>query len=723
MQSLYQFCRERDDYSYGDIIENLNDKFKLQVVDESGKDITDNKINDSGLSLNDDGSFKGNVSKLGDYEIYLKAFCGDEKIQVIRGFNFDNCIFLSIKKKTLSAPTELKWDTSTNDKKATWKKVNNASAYSLQLYKDGNKVGNSIYVENNADSLSYDFTDLIAQSGNGEYIFKVMAMGNDKYEKSEEADSATQESGKLAGESVNISTITMNGNNKVIAGKSYSAKFSAITDGVTEENVTWSWKAEENSNDITKKMTLNASTGAISGTPEKGTYKFTVTASFGEDKSYSKEFSIVVLDKLSTPTNVQWWSDAMYEGYSDMDAGWKSVQNAKWYEVQFYKDGVKIGDVIKVEPQNTEYGESLCTAKYEEVGQIINNAKEGKFTFTVKAIGDGINYLDSDEVDSKNTEKNGIYDPQEDISGGSTSGGSTAGGSTTGGSSTGGSTSGSGSYPSDPNPTVAPTTTPSEAPSATPTVSPSTTPSAKPGATPTVAPSTEPSSKPDVEPTVEPSTKPTAKPTEKPTAKPSKAPAKGEEIKTNDKNNDFVVTNKTNSKNKTGEVAIPGLKDGKKSSTVTIPKTVKCNGYTYKVTSIANNAYAGEKSIKKVTIGNNVKTIGIGAFKNCTNLSKVTVDKGVKKIGKDAFSGCKKVNTITIGKDVTFIGKDAFKGDKNLKTLTIKLTKLTDKNVANDLFAGVKKCTIYVPKSQLKKYKKIFAKTAKKGVLTFKTIK
>ena len=100
----------------------------------------------------------------------------------------------------------------------------------------------------------------------------------------------------------------------------------------------------------------------------------------------------------------------------------------------------------------------------------------------------------------------------------------------------------------------------------------------------------------------------------------------------------------------------------KKAKTVTIPTTVKINGVTYKVTQIADNAFANNKKITKVTIGSNVTTIG-----------------------KKAFYGCKK-----------------------LKTITIKTTKLTGKRVGSKAFKGIyAKATIKVPKSKLTSYKKL----------------
>lgn len=75
--------------------------------------------------------------------------------------------------------------------------------------------------------------------------------------------------------------------------------------------------------------------------------------------------------------------------------------------------------------------------------------------------------------------------------------------------------------------------------------------------------------------------------------------------------------------------------------TAVIPDTVKIDGISYKVTSIAANAFAGNTSLKKVTIGKNVTSIGSKAFYKCKNLRTIVVktDKlTLKTVGKNAFS-------------------------------------------------------------------------------------
>lgn len=81
--------------------------------------------------------------------------------------------------------------------------------------------------------------------------------------------------------------------------------------------------------------------------------------------------------------------------------------------------------------------------------------------------------------------------------------------------------------------------------------------------------------------------------------------------------------------------------DSNKSS-ITVPNTVTIDGVTYKVTSIAKNAFKNSKKLKKIVIGSNIKTIDANAFSGCKNLKSITIkSKNVKTIGKNAFKGIK----------------------------------------------------------------------------------
>ena len=128
---------------------------------------------------------------------------------------------------------------------------------------------------------------------------------------------------------------------------------------------------------------------------------------------------------------------------------------------------------------------------------------------------------------------------------------------------------------------------------------------------------------------------------------------------------------------------------------VVIPAAIKADGFTYKVTSIRENAVEGLKKLTKVTIGNNVT-----------------------KIGKKAFYGCKKLSNVTIGKKVTQIGQKAFYGCSNLKTIVVNSKSLKKTKIGAKTFTKInKKAVVKCPKGKAKTYRTIFrAKGAPKTV-------
>lgn len=135
----------------------------------------------------------------------------------------------------------------------------------------------------------------------------------------------------------------------------------------------------------------------------------------------------------------------------------------------------------------------------------------------------------------------------------------------------------------------------------------------------------------------------------------------------------------------------------KSAKSIMIPDTVKVDGITYKVISVASKAFKNNKKLNSVTIGKYVKKIGTEAFSGCKNLKKVTIGKSVTTIGTKAFYNCKKMKTIIIESSVLkSVGKSAI---KNID----------------------KKATIKVPKKQLSKYKKLFkSKTGYKKTMKIK---
>lgn len=145
---------------------------------------------------------------------------------------------------------------------------------------------------------------------------------------------------------------------------------------------------------------------------------------------------------------------------------------------------------------------------------------------------------------------------------------------------------------------------------------------------------------------------------------------------------------------------------GAAKGAIKIPRTVKINEITYKVTGIAAEAFAGDKTLRHVEIGSNVKTIGKNAFSGCNGISSVSGGAGLVSIGDGAFFGCTSLKKFTVGKKVSKIGKKAFGNCKKLKSMTIKTTKLTKKSVGKGAFSGMpSNVKVSVPKKKLKTYK------------------
>ena len=180
--------------------------------------------------------------------------------------------------------------------------------------------------------------------------------------------------------------------------------------------------------------------------------------------------------------------------------------------------------------------------------------------------------------------------------------------------------------------------------------------------------------RPDVKATVEINVKAKAPETEKPDV-PKKVPAKGSVHKSADGKLAFKVT-KSDAKN--GTVTVSKLLK-KTVKTVTIPATVTIDGYTFKVTAVANNVFKNASRLKSVVIGANVKSIGKSSFYKCKKLATITF-KGIKAPG---------------------VGTNAFKSGKS--KVTVKVPKKMKKSQLNKLKKALKKAG--VKKASYKKTK------------------
>lgn len=77
------------------------------------------------------------------------------------------------------------------------------------------------------------------------------------------------------------------------------------------------------------------------------------------------------------------------------------------------------------------------------------------------------------------------------------------------------------------------------------------------------------------------------------------------------------------------------------------------------------------ETLKKVTLGDQVKTINFADFYWCSNLEVVNFGKGIQTIEGRAFYQCTKLSAIDIIDGVESIGKEAFYNCKSAKSLTL----------------------------------------------------
>ncbi len=123
---------------------------------------------------------------------------------------------------------------------------------------------------------------------------------------------------------------------------------------------------------------------------------------------------------------------------------------------------------------------------------------------------------------------------------------------------------------------------------------------------------------------------------------------------------------------KNGTVEFNSLKNLK--SSIIIPDTVTIDNITYKVTSIAKNAFKNNKKVKKITIGNNIMNINANAFNGCKNLKTITIkSKKIKTVGKNALKGIHKNAKVKVPKSQLKKYRKLFK-NKGQKS-TVKITK------------------------------------------------
>lgn len=91
------------------------------------------------------------------------------------------------------------------------------------------------------------------------------------------------------------------------------------------------------------------------------------------------------------------------------------------------------------------------------------------------------------------------------------------------------------------------------------------------------------------------------------------------------------------------------ISSGILTGNITIPDAVPYYDQTYKVTAIKNEGFSETKNIDTVTLGSNIKEIGIKAFYKCSDLKCVTLNENITTIKEKAFA-----TTVNLKSPLTF---------------------------------------------------------------------
>lgn len=186
----------------------------------------------------------------------------------------------------------------------------------------------------------------------------------------------------------------------------------------------------------------------------------------------------------------------------------------------------------------------------------------------------------------------------------------------------------------------------------------------------------------------------------------------------------------------------------RKVSEIAIPEEITYGQNTYEVTTITAWAFRNCKSLKSITIPNNITSIEdsrySGVFAGCDSLTSIIVEEGnpiydsrnncnaiietrsntliagcqnttilniIAKIGKCAFYGCESLTSITVPNGVKSIGEKAFFCCTGLTTITIPNSV---ESIGDCAFAGCSSLTsVSIPNSVTSIGEDAFPKHAK----------
>ncbi|MDJ1651235.1 MULTISPECIES: leucine-rich repeat protein [Gordonibacter] len=123
-----------------------------------------------------------------------------------------------------------------------------------------------------------------------------------------------------------------------------------------------------------------------------------------------------------------------------------------------------------------------------------------------------------------------------------------------------------------------------------------------------------------------------------------------------------------------------------------IPASAEINGVSYRVSTIAANAFANRGTLKSVTLPATVTSISEAAFAGCANLADIQLLANLHEVGERAFEATS-LTDIWLPASVQSIGSRAFASCESLT----RIVALGTPQVADDALAGCANLSVYCP--------------------------
>ncbi len=123
-----------------------------------------------------------------------------------------------------------------------------------------------------------------------------------------------------------------------------------------------------------------------------------------------------------------------------------------------------------------------------------------------------------------------------------------------------------------------------------------------------------------------------------------------------------------------------------------IPASAEINGVPYRVSTIAENAFANRGSLTSVKLPTSITSINTAAFAGCANLATIEFPNTLRTIGERAFEATS-IKDVWLPASIETIGSKAFAACESLE----RVVALGTPEAASDALAGCTNTSIYIP--------------------------